>query len=346
MKREKLFYGIIMAVVALFAGAAAAHAAGIIELPITGGLVRHSLPTLAMATVYREAWTKEVVKQFQQGLKDTFLDGLRDFSQYVTGDDEAQVIHASYFGVEPDVLINNSTYPIPIQELNGEDIPIALDKYQTKATPLTDDELYSLSYDKMTLVKEAHGNAIAKNRLKKAIHAFGPANHSADHPVLLTTGELVNGRRRLRWEDIISLRQAYTDAGIEIDGLRLVLCDDHVNDLLLADTAFLKSYASFKDGIITSQLGFEIRQFSQNPYYNATTKVKLSYGALPGATDSRASIAFPLSKTGKAMGKTLVYYSEARNDPQNQRNLINFRNYFIALPLVSKGFAAIVSAKS
>ena len=298
-----------------------------------------------MATVYREVWTGEVIKGFNAGLKDTFLDGVKDYSRYVTGDDESQVIHSSYFGVEPDVLINNTTYPIPIQELNGEDIPIALDKYQTKVTPITDDELYALSYDKMQNVKESHSNALVKNRLKKAIHAFAPAEDSANTPVLLTSGATVNGRKRLVWEDLVNLRQAYTDAEIEIEGLRLVLCSDHVNDLLLQDTSFQKSYANFKDGIITNQLGFEIREYSVNPYFDAATKKKLSFGALPTETSSRASVVFPISKVGKASGKTKMYFSEAKTDPQNQRNLINFRNYFIALPLITQGFAAVVSAK-
>lgn len=299
-----------------------------------------------MAQVYREVWTKEVVKGFQSGLKDTFLDGVKDYSQYVTGDDEAQVIHSSFFGVEPDVFINNTTYPIPIQELNGEDIPIALDKYQTKVTPITDDELYALAYDKIKNVKEAHSSAIVKNRLKKAIHAFGPAADTVNTPVLLTTGAAApGGRKRLTWEDVVSLRQRYADADIEIEGFRLVLCQDHVNDLCLADTNFTKSYANFKDGVITNQLGFEIRAYSATPYYDSATKGKLSFGALPTETCTRASVIFPVEKTGKATGITKMYYSEAKNDPQNQRNMVNFRNYFIALPLVTAGFAAIVSDK-
>lgn len=299
-----------------------------------------------MATVYREVWTKEVIKGLQSGLKDTFLDGVKDYSRYVTGDDEAQVIHSTYFGVEPDVLINNTTYPIPIQELNGTDISISLDKYQTKVTPITDDELYALAYDKIKEVKDSHVTAILKNRLRKAIHAFGPASHTTNHPVLLTTGAATpDGRKRLKWEDVINLREAYTAAGFEIDDLRLILCSEHVNDLLLQDTSFEKSYANFKDGIITNQLGFEIREYSQNPYYDSATKAKLSFGAVPTATSARASIVFPVSKTGKAMGLTKMYWQKAENDPQNQRNTVNFRNYFIAMPLISDGFAAIVSDK-
>jgi len=300
-----------------------------------------------MATVYREVWTKEVIKGLIAGLKDTFLDGVKDYSRYVTGDDEAQVIHSTYFGVLPDVLINNTTYPIPLQDLNGADISISLDKYQTKVTPITDDELFALAYDKIKEVKDSHVTAILLNRLKKAIHAFGPNAHAANHPVLLTTGATTaDGRKRLKWEDVINLREAYIDAGFEIDDLRLVLCSEHVNDLLLQDTSFSKSYANFKDGIITNQLGFEIREYSQNPYYDSATKAKLSFGALPTATAARASVVFPKSKVGKAMGLTKMYWQKAENDPQNQRNTVNFRNYFIAMPLISDGFAAIVSDKN
>ncbi|WP_165020130.1 hypothetical protein [Dysgonomonas sp. ZJ279] len=298
-----------------------------------------------MPTVYREVWTGEVVKGFQAGLKDTFLDGVRDYSQYVTGDDEAQVIHASYFGVEPDVLINNTTYPIDVQELHGKDIPISLDKYQTKATPVTDDELYALAFKKMEAVKQAHSDVLVKSRLKMAIHAFAPNTNTVEHPVLKTTGETVGNRKRMRWADIIALRSAYAKAGIEIEGIRLVLCPDHVNDLLIEETSMLaKSYANFQGGVITNQLGLEFREYFANPYFNVATGAKVSFGAIVNdATDMQASVAFPLAKVGKATGKTKMYFSESKTDPLTQRNLINFRNYFIALPLIEKGFAAIVS---
>jgi len=306
-----------------------------------------SMGGIAMATVYREIWTKEIVKGFQAALKDTFLDGIPDKSQYVTGDDEAQVIHSTYFGVVPDVLINNSTYPIPIQTLDGTDIAITLDKYQTKATPLTDDELYALAYDKMASVKEAHVDALAMNRLKKAIHALAPAGNAAKTPVLLTTGAFTTdlSRRRLTWENVIALREAFTNGGIPLENLRLVLCADHVNDLLLADQAFQKLYVNRTEGIITSQLGFEIREYSNNPFYTTTTKAKLSFGAVPGVDDRQASVVFNVKRARKATGKTHMYFSDAKTDPLNQRNLINFRNYFICLPSVNEAIGAIVSAK-
>ena len=212
-----------------------------------------------MAGIYKEVWEKEVVKGFTTGIEDTFLDGAKDKSRYVTGDDESQVIHSTYFGAEPDVLINNTTYPIAIQELNGSDIPISLDKYQTKATPVTDDELYALAYDKIKEVKDSHADALIRNRLKKAAHALGPQSHDASHPVLLTTGAIQNGRKRLTWNDVILMCRAYAEAGIDIGGFRFLLCPAHKYDLLEAEPAMFKQYADFKKGIITQQLGLEFR---------------------------------------------------------------------------------------
>lgn len=351
MKTKIIFSLLFSLLVSVVSGVGVATATGLPALPVSGALFALSvmpLPSMGvytMATVYREVWTKEVIKGFNEAIKDTFLDGIPDKSQYVTGDDESQVIHSTYFGVEPDVLINNSTYPIEIQELDGEDKTITLDKYQTKATPVTDDELNALAYDKMAAVKEAHVDAIAGNRLKKAIHALAPASHAAKTPVLITTGEQTpdGSRLRLKWEDIITLRSAFTSAGIPLENLRLVLCADHVNDLLLADTAFQKSYANFKDGVITNQLGFEMREYSANPYYTVSTKTKLSFGAVPGATARQASVVFNVKRARKATGRTKMYWSKAETDPQNQRNLINFRNYFICLPSVNEAIGAIVS---
>ena len=94
--------------------------------------------------VYTEIWTGELVKVLRAGLEGTWLSGIPDQSSIVNND----VIHLVEVGVDPDVLINNKTYPIDVQALEDKDIAIKLDKFQTKATPITDDELYAISYDK------------------------------------------------------------------------------------------------------------------------------------------------------------------------------------------------------
>ncbi|MBQ4366836.1 MAG: hypothetical protein II786_01970, partial [Muribaculaceae bacterium] len=120
------------------------------------------------AGVLTEVWTGELVKYLRRGLEATFLDGIPDASSLAEND----VIHLVDVGVDPDVLVNNTTYPIPLQALNDTDSTISLDKFQSKVTPITDDELYALSYDKMARVKESHGNAINDAKFAKSAHAL------------------------------------------------------------------------------------------------------------------------------------------------------------------------------
>lgn len=58
------------------------------------------------AGVYKEVWTGEMVKYLRRGLEATWLDGIPDASSVVEND----VIHLVDVGVDPDVLVNNTTY--------------------------------------------------------------------------------------------------------------------------------------------------------------------------------------------------------------------------------------------
>ena len=160
---------------------------------------------VAMDGVLTEVWTGELIKALRAGDKATFLDGLPDYSQYAEND----VIHMVDVGGDPDVLVNNTTYPISVQQITDTDAVFSLDKFQTKPTSITDDELYALSYDKMASVKERHAQALLVKKYAKAIHALAPDGNAAKTPVLKTTGELegggATGRRMLQRSDIIAL---------------------------------------------------------------------------------------------------------------------------------------------
>lgn len=82
------------------------------------------------------------------------------------------MIHFVNIGGDPTVLVNNTSYPLEIEELEDGDKAVTLDKYQTKPTRITDDELYSLSYDKKATVIERHKEAISEKKYSRAIHAI------------------------------------------------------------------------------------------------------------------------------------------------------------------------------
>lgn len=297
---------------------------------------------IAMAGVYAEVWTGELIKQFGHADTATFLDGITDYSRYA----DKNVIHLVDVGADPDVLINNTTYPIDIQNLPDGDKAISLDKFQTKATRITDDELYGISYDKIGLKKEQHGKSIVEKKFDKAIHAMAPASNTTATPVIVTTGaDDGTGRKKMLKKDILVLKKAWDKAKIPTKGRRLVLCPDHVNDLLEDDQKFADQYYNYITGKISNLYGFEVYEYVNNPYYVIAAKTKLGFGGVPvDGTHAQASVAFHPVRMFKASGETKMYFSEAKTDPTTQENLINFRHYYICLPKKNEAMGAIVSA--
>lgn len=330
--------GLLIAMISGFSPLACAAATNGVALLMGDGA---ALDGTLREGVLKEVWTGELVKALRAGLEATWLDGIPDNSALVDND----VIHLVDVGVDPDVLINNTTYPIDLQALDDADITISLDKFQTKVTPITDDELYAISYQKMARVKESHANAINDAKFLKAAHAMCPSNNGTNTPVLKTTGEYVDGasgRRRLTLKDIVNLKDAFDKAKIPTQGRRLVLCSDHVNDLLLVDQNFKDQYYNYTTGKIANMFSFEVYEFVNNPLYT-TAGVKKAMNTTASAGEFQASFAFYTQRVFKATGSTKMYYSDAATDPEYQRNKINFRHYFICMPKKQDACGVIMS---
>lgn len=293
------------------------------------------------AGLYPEVWTGEMVKAFRHDDAATFLQRIPDFSQYA----EHDVIHLVDVGADPEVLINNTTYPIAIQDLPDADIAISLDKFQTKATRVTDDELFAINYDKMGSVIERHKSTITETKHDKAIHALAPQSHTADTPVVITTGDKQpDGRRALVRKDLIKLKAAFDKKKVPKAGRILVLCEDHVNDLLEKDQKFKDQYYNYTSGKIANMYGFEVYSYVGNPHFSGAEYTKKGFGAaVVENMDYQASVAFYAPRMFKASGSTKTYMSAAKDNPTTQENLINFRHYFIALPKKQEAIGAIVS---
>ena len=303
---------------------------GAVSLNTIAIAVGNAMPKGALREgVFTEIWTGELVRSLRARLEGSWLDGVPDQSSIVNND----VIHLVDVGIDPDVLVDNTTYPIPIQELKDGDIAISLHKFQTKVTPITDDELHALSYDKIARVKESHANAINDKKFAMAAHALCAKENSAKTPVLKTTGQPdPTGRLRLTLNDVVELKRAMDKLKVPAGNRRLVLCSDHVNDLLLSEQTFREQYnINRADGTVGKLYGFSIYEYGSNPVY-ATDGKKKALDAQAATGEYQCSFAFYVPRTFKATGSTKMYYSEASNDPQNQRNLINFRHYFLCMP--------------
>lgn len=288
--------------------------------------------------VLKEVWTGIMVKALREGKEATFLEGIEDHSSIVDND----VIHLVDVGVDPDVLVNNTTYPIDLQALEDKDIPIKLNKFQTKPTPITDDELHAISYDKMARVTESHKTALQDKKNVMAAHSLTPKKHTKETPVLKTTGEVdpETKRRKLTRKDLVALKRACDKNHIPVQGRRLVLCTDHVNDLLEEDQKFSDYLYNAETGKVKAHLGFEIHEFAENPVFSKDGQKKnLGSGAEEG--DFQCSFAFYKKRVFKANGSTKTYPTPP--DAQHQRALYAARTYNIVMPKKMDACAAIRS---
>lgn len=292
----------------------------------------------ALEGVYTEVWTGELVKQLRGGMTASWLDGVSDYSAAVNN----EVVHLVDVGGDPDVLINNTTYPIAAQELEDGDIALGLDKFQTKKTAVSDDQLFAISYDKMGSVIERHGDAITIAKFKKAAHALAPNSNTAKTPVVPTSGEDDNGRKKCTRKDIIALKRKLDALQVPTAGRRLVLCSDHVNDLLEDDQKFRDQYYNYTTGKIANMYGFEVYEFENCPYFTKEG-TKVPFKSSPSGTDHQASFCFYTKRVFRAQGSTKMYYRDAQTNPDYQQNEVNFRHYYIVLPKKMEAIGAIYS---
>ncbi len=275
----------------------------------------------------------------------SWLAKLRDESSYVGNN----VIHLNEIGADPDVLINNTVYPIATSSREDNGIVVSLNKYDTTNTRISVDELYGLPYDKPGSVIAQHKAKIEEFSGAHALYTIAPQVGTTSLPILVTTGEDDGtGRRRLQLADLINLQKAFDDAKIPMVGRVLVLSTNHKADLLLT-TVGTYIATQFQNvatgGLMPSLYGFEVHQDLYAPKYNLTTKTRTAFGALSQATDTDGSVAFSTNDCFRALGTNQMFYRDASLDPENRSSVAGFQVYGVAAPYSRRSQTALISGK-
>lgn len=295
---------------------------------------------------FPEIWLKRVIQNITKQTKAPWLDGIPeldgDFTVLEEGSaSEMTIIKIPRANFNPDVLINNNVYPIPIQAYDDDNIVVSIDKYQSKATSVSDDQIIGSAYDKIDATTRSHTNAILAKKYRKAIHTIAPASHTAKTPVIAATGPVVNGAATLLYEDLVALKDAFDAAEIDEEGRRLVLSTRHWNDILLDRKNFGDKLVNYNTGEPAPVIaGFALFQYGGNPLFT-DAGVKKAFGAVKAAGDRQGSVAFWTGGIAKKTGLTKQYFKPAKEDPENQANLLNYRHYFMAMPYDSEAIGAI-----
>lgn len=297
-----------------------------------------------MAQNFPEVWEQRVREKLTSENIAPWLDGIMELDSdvHTLGEGtatEQNIIHIPIETFSPEVLINNSTYPIEVQEYEDGTKSIALDKYQTKATSISDDAAMGASYNKIDTATRGHVRQINSTKYKKAIHALAPASHSVKTPVI----KLKDGYTAQDVVDaMVDVKSAFDKDQIPEFGRRFVLSTDHYNVLLKDRQRFANLFVDHNTGKVNQQIaGFEVYTYVANPFYDATGK-KVPYGSVPDADAKVASVAYYIDNVGKKTGNTKQYFSAASANPTTQTNLINYRHYFIVMPVELKAIGAII----
>lgn len=277
----------------------------------------------------------------------SWLAMLKDESSFVGNN----VIHLNEIGADPDVLINNTIYPIPTATREDNGLPLALNKYDTTNTRVSVDELYALPYDKQGSVIAQHKAKMEEFMGAHGLYTIAPQTGTTSMPILVTTGPNDGtGRLMLIPADLIRLQKVYDDAKIPKAGRMLVLSNEHTSDLLIATLSTNPFLATQFQNIATGGLapvlyGFMLHQDLYAPVYNLTTKTRKAFGSASAATDSTGSVAFSAPDCFRALGTAQMFFRDASIDPENRSSVAGFQVYGVAAPYTRRSQTAILSGK-
>lgn len=255
----------------------------------------------------------------------------------------ANVLNVSEIGADPTVLINNSTFPIATATRTDNNIPLALNRYDTTNTKIPAIELRGLPYDKEGSAIRQHKDVLVEQTGAYGLWNLAVNGDSGNTPLVETTGaDNGNGRKRLTVADLIRLKNRMDTLSVPQSGRVLVLCPDHVSDLLLQDASFAMRYNNTKTGEVIPQYGFEIFEDVATVKYSAAN-AKKAFGANPAGTDRNASVCFLAPRTYQASGDVEMFHRMATDDPENRATVLGFGVYHLIGPVKNLGFGVLVS---
>ena len=288
-----------------------------------------------MAPINKQIWTDTIMEGF---IPDgSFLSESVDMTPLV----EFNTINAAEAGIEPEVLFDNNTYPIPVA--SRDDIPqqLPLHTLDTKNTVVRNVEKIESSYDKLKSVTQGHKNSLCRKSCAYAAHAWAPLENGLQTPVQIIEGAASKlGYVKTSFDDFLVMEALYRSMDVPMDKLVAVLHPYHLADLMAEDKKL------YKDVIASGKL-FSFKLFSTSilPVYNASTKKKKAFGAAADPeNDAPASITYCSTEVMRADGDIKMFLNE--DDAAQRGDVIGFQKRFTALPIRGKYNGAIVTPKA
>lgn len=284
--------------------------------------------------ISKELWLNLIM----EGLvpDNSFLTHSKDLSSSV----EYNKLHLAEAGVEPKVLIDNSSYPIKVT--SRDDIPheLILHTFDTENTVVRSIEKKEASYDKMDSVVTGHRNSLRRQTTAYAAHAWAPQRNSETSPVFATTGSTtVRNTKAFRFEDFLRMDNIFRDFDVDPTTLVVVLSNAARADLMAEDMKLYRQILA--DNKLFS---FKLSTTSVLPSYNRSSGEKNAFGAAIGSGNGVACLVFSSDYTFRANGNIDMFVKY--NDPQERGDVVGFQQRFTAGPITGKYIGAIYEASA
>lgn len=283
-----------------------------------------------MASPFKQVFT-DIVKEnlFPDG---SWLSRFGNYDDFV----DNNVINMTEIGADPNVVKNNTTWPLTPTQRTDTGIAISLATFDTEPTHITNVEELETNYNKCETAVKQHTKKLKNGIYKSACYNVAPASHTAGTPVIRTSGAARgDGSKRLTYADVLALRTAFNKKNLPMEGRVLLLNPDHEADLLLEDAA--RYNAMMQSGHIA---GFDVYVFNDTPFYTAAG----AKSAADAVSGKLSSVAFCESETMRALG-------DIEGEPE--KRWADYRGWlfgaqvrFVGQPIRQLGYGAIVDAAS
>jgi hypothetical protein len=331
---------------------------GVIVVPMFGKMVAFGMMAVLFVIPFLGYWAKSAKRDvvlYAGLLKEIWLDEIKqnfyaDAPHILRSQDMSSLVYNSVInladaGINPNVLINNTVFPVPTVSFGATPLVLPLKVFDTENTSVKDTINKQYMFDAVKQAVSQHKAALQERIFENVTHSWAPQSNATLTPVLAATGaiKVLTGRRRLTMSDIATLQRAYDIAKIPQSGRILVLCPDHRQDLIDEDRTLFKQFSELKTGEVFPLYGFTVYQYALNPLYTTAGAKKAFGAALVPATDCYASISWCENEVMRAAGKLEMFWRSKEQNPEQREDVIGFKQFYTGLPIRNKTMGAIYS---
>ncbi len=341
--KTKVIFGLMTAVLfnwtlsAVFAQALGVPHGAVFAVQTALSLIPLRMTGCLAEGLNKEIWIPELVEKFYPD--GSFVNEARDLDAWT----DNGFLNIQEAGVDPDVLMDNQTWPISVTR--REDVPHRLEmhRFDTRNTVHINSVEVEESAQKRASVIEGHRKSLSMQFARMAGQNWAPQKNGETTPVIMVDdGEASKVNKKyhaLTYDSLLQLETMANMMNMPTDGRVLLLHPYHAADLRKQD---LEMYKTFFNG--GSMFSFKIYITQMTPRYNGGTGEKVAMDAEVSDTDAISSTFYFRDTVGRAKGSFDMYYR--LNDPEYRGDVIGFNMRGLALPLVNKYLGAVVTTKA